>query len=129
MVLKEISTLSAFTTSYQEQLATKKRKGHNIARKNTALNEFKKWFAQAYANGAYGLPKKGDESYLSYRKLDNLLTSLSFTGTFTALSNIGTKNADIPNVVPKTDFLVGLVDEMKKQFPSFDTSKVFYADS
>ena len=110
-------------------MATKKRKGHNIARKNTAINEFKKWFARAYANGAYGLPKKGDVSYLSYRKLDNLLTSLSFTGTFTALSNIGTKNADIPNVVPKTDFLVGLVDELKKQFPSFDTSKVFYADS
>jgi len=129
VVLKEISTLSAFTTSYQEQLATKKRKGHNIARKNTALNEFKKWFARAYANGSYGLPKKGDESYLSYRKLDNLLTSLSFTGTFTALSNIGTKNADIPNVVPNTDFLVGLVHELKKQFPTFDTSKVFYADS
>jgi hypothetical protein len=71
-----------------------------------------KWFARAYANGAYGLPSKGDEMYLSYRKLDNLLVSLGFIGTFTALSNIGMKVEDIPNVVPKTDFLVGLVDEL-----------------
>jgi hypothetical protein len=46
-----------------------------------------------------------------------------------ALSNNRMKEADVPNVVPRTDFLVGIVDELKKQFPAFDTSKVFYADS
>ena len=39
------------------------------------------------------------------------------------------KEADVPNVVPRTDFLEGIVDELKKQFPTFDTSKVFYSDS
>jgi len=129
VVLRTIETLKDFTTCYREQLDTKPRKGHNIARKNTAINEFKKWFARAYVNGAYGLPKKSDESYLSYRELDSFLEKRSFRSTLNALSNNRKKDADIPNVVPKTDFLVGLVDELKKQFPSFDTSKVFYADS
>ena len=128
VVLRTIETLKDFTTCYREQLDTKPRKGHNIARKNTAINEFKKWFARAYVNGAYGLPKRGDGSYLSYRDIDAFLVARNFNFMLYALSNNRMKEADVPNVVPKTDFLVGIVDELKKQFPTFDTSKVFYAD-
>ena len=125
VVLKDVSTLTGFTTSFQEQLAVKPRRGRYIARQNTAVKEFKKWFALAYANGAYGLPLDGDETYMSYRKLGAFLVSLGFDGVRDALSNVKGRPADEPCVVPKTDFLVGIVNALQEKFPSFDTSQVF----
>jgi hypothetical protein len=125
VVLKDVSTLSDFTTSFQEQLAVKPRRGRYIARQNTAVKEFKKWFALAYANGAYGLPLDGDETYMSYRKLGAFLVSLGFDGVRNALSNVKGRPADESCVVPRTDFLVGIVNVLKEKFPSFDTSQVF----
>ena len=114
-----------FCLYYNERMIAPRRKGHNLAHTNTALNEFKKWFARAYANGAYGFPLHGDETYLSYRKLGAFLGSLGFDGVRDALSNVRGKPADEPCVVPRTDFLVGIVNALQEKFPSFDTSQVF----
>jgi hypothetical protein len=53
------------------------------------------------------------------------LKSLDFDGVRDALSNVRGKPADEPCVVPRTDFLVGIINVLKENFPSFDTSQVF----
>jgi hypothetical protein len=129
LVLKEPSQLTEFRQHYTERMEAPRRKGHNLSKTNTAVKEFKKWFAKAYRNHAYGLPDKSDDSYLSYRKLDEKLVAVGFKGMFLALSNHGGKGADMPNVVPKTDLLVAVVKILKELFPSFETDKVFVGGS
>ena len=125
LVLKETKQLKDFREHYSERIQAPRRKGHNISKKKPAVKEFQKWFAKAYRNHSFGLPRKSDGDYLSYRKLDRKLVAVGFDGMFHALSNHGGKGADIPNVVPKTDFLVGVVKVLKHFFPNFETDKVF----
>jgi hypothetical protein len=125
LVLKESRQLEEFRQHYTERMEAPRRKGHNLSKTNTAVKEFKKWFAKAYRNHSFGLPRKTDVVYLSYRKLDRKLVTMGFDGMFLALSNHGGKGADIPNVVPRTDFLVGVVKVLKHLFPNFETDKVF----
>ena len=125
LVLKEARQLEEFRQHYTERMEAPRRKGHNLSKTNTAVKEFKKWFAKAYRNHSFGLPRKADGDYLSYRKLDRKLAAVGFDRMLHALSNHGGKGADIPNVVPKTDFLVGVVKVLKHFFPNFETDKVF----
>ena len=125
LVLKEVRQLEEFRQHYTERMEAPRRKGHNLSKTNTAVKEFKKWFAKAYRNHSFGLPRKADGDYLSYRKLDRKLAAVGFDRMLHALSNHGGKGADIPNVVPKTDFLVGVVKVLKHFFPNFETDKVF----
>jgi hypothetical protein len=101
------------------------RKGINRSKKNPTLVDFKKWFAKAYKHHAYGLPDPDSPHYLSYRELDTLLSELGVPGILNALSNHRNKAFDKPNVIYRMEFLEKAVAELKKQFPSFDTSKVF----
>ena len=125
IVLKGVQQLNEFRQHFSERIQAPRRKGHNVAKSNTALKEFKKWFARAYRNHAFGLPKKNEQCYLSYRKLDQRLSELGLDGMLHSLGNHGGDGADISNVVPQTDFLGRVVKALKGMFPRFETDKVF----
>jgi len=57
--------------------------------------------------------------------LDSFMSELGVSGMLNALSNHRNKTFDKPNVIYRKEFLEKAVSELKKQFPAFDTSKVF----
>jgi DNA polymerase type B, organellar and viral len=125
LVLKTPADVTGYHAEYSEHIRNPKRRGINRSSSNTTLVDFKKWFAKAYKHHAYGLPNPDSPHYLSYRELDSLMAELGVSGMLNALSNHRNKTFDKPNVIYRKEFLEKAVSELKKQFPAFDTSKVF----